>query len=97
MAIDYNTPPKCPKCHKMHWVPQGCERDALGPSDATPCSALFGHLPLDGRVAALRDAWTGAAKSLKRVGRLAEAQRLEMCVEEIGMILPQNASVEARQ
>ncbi len=52
-----------------------------------PCSALFGHLPLEDRVSALATAWDGAAASLKRMGRLAEANRLEMSAEELRMIL----------
>ena len=52
-----------------------------------PNSTLFGALPLPERIDALTRAWIGAAKSLKNLGRLAEAQRLEMCSEEVRMIL----------
>jgi hypothetical protein len=38
MGNDYNCPPMCPRCNKLHYTNQICERKALGPSDATACS-----------------------------------------------------------
>jgi hypothetical protein len=38
MGNDYNCPPICPRCNKLHYTNQTCERTALGPSGATACN-----------------------------------------------------------
>ena len=45
MGNDYNCPPMCPQCHRLHYTNKPCERKALGPSDAATCSAFTGYIP----------------------------------------------------
>ena len=48
---------------------------------------LFGMLPLPQRIDALARSWEGCVKSALSFGQLLSAQRLQMCVEELRMII----------